>query len=345
MLLASPWVLSSCDSMIYDDEGDCSVNYQVRFNDDMNLKFSDAFNEEVNSVTLYAFDEDGTLVWSNAESGDALHPSGTQYAMSINALKPGNYHLIAWAGLKDNNAFSVPDMTPGVSKMTDLTCTMKRTRDTENIYISDLNLDPVFYGATDITIPETNEPGTHTFTVDLIKDTNGVNVVLQQVDGEALNPDDYDFVIETDNAHLNYDNSLMTGEEPFLYNPWEQESGDASLGINATYSGEDEVYSANSAVVAHLSISRLVQQTNWRTFTRPTLTVYNHGTNEVILSVPIIDYALLVRGYYPQITTAQEYLDRQDDYNMTFFLRHGRWLSSVIVINAWRIILNNGNVE
>ncbi len=344
MLLAAPLVLGSCDSVIYDDEGDCSVNYQIQFIDDMNLKFADAFNEEVNSVSLYAFDDDGTLVWTNSESGDFLHPSGKSYAMSLNDLDPGNYHLIAWAGLKDNNAFTIPDMVTGESRMTDLTCTMHRTRDAQNVYVSDQNLDAVFYGATDITIPETNEPGTHTFTMNLIKDTNGINVVLQQVDGEAMNPDDYEFVIETDNAHINYDNSLMTGEQPFHYSPWLQESGDASLGTGATYTGGNETYSASSAVVAHLSISRLVQQTNWRTFTRPTLTVYNRSEGEVILSVPIIDYALLVRGYYPQITTAQEYLDRQDDYNMTFFLRHGKWLSSVIVINAWRIVLNNDDM-
>jgi hypothetical protein len=346
MLLALAPVLSSCEGVIYDDEGDCSVNYQVRFIDDMNLKFTDAFNEEVTSVTLYAFDDEGTLVWSGSDSGDAIHPSGGTYAMSINALQPGNYHLIAWAGLKDNNAFTVPDMVPGVSKMTDLTCTMQRTRDNEGESISSTNLDPVFFGSADITIPETDDPGTHTFPVYLIKDTNGVNVVLQQLDGEELDPDDYEFVIETDNAHINYDNSLIAGEEPFLYNPWEQASGSATIGSNEsmTYSGGDEEYSAHTSVVAHLSISRLVQQTTWRAYTRPTLTVYKRSSGETILSVPIIDYALLVRGYYPQITSTQEYLDRQDDYNMTFFLRHGRWMSSVIIINAWRIVLNNDNV-
>jgi hypothetical protein len=345
MLLAVPLVLSSCEGVIYDNEGDCSVNYQVRFIDEMNLKFADAFDEEVTSVTLYAFDQDGTFVWSSSESGSALHPSGGNYAMSINALQPGTYHLIAWAGLKDNNAFSVPDMVPGVSKMTDLTCTMQRTRDNEGVSVSAQNLDPVFYGSTDITIPKTDEPGTHTFPVYLIKDTNGVNVVLQQLDGETLNPDDYEFVIETDNAHINYDNSLIAGEDPFVYNPWETESGAAYIGSDAlTYSGGEEEYSANTSVVAHLTISRLVQQTSWRTYTRPTLTVYKRATREVVLSVPIIDYALLVRGYYPQITSTQEYLDRQDDYNMTFFLRHDRWLSSVIIINAWRIVINNGDV-
>jgi len=35
--------LSSCDSAIYDDEGDCSVHYRVTFTYDMNMKWANAF--------------------------------------------------------------------------------------------------------------------------------------------------------------------------------------------------------------------------------------------------------------------------------------------------------------
>ncbi len=38
----------------------------------------------------------------------------------------------------------------------------------------------------------------------------------------------------------------------------------------------------------------------------------------------------------------QEYLYRQDEYPMTFFLdENNQWINSVIYINAWRIVLNN----
>jgi hypothetical protein len=38
----------------------------------------------------------------------------------------------------------------------------------------------------------------------------------------------------------------------------------------------------------------------------------------------------------------QEYLDRQDEYNMTFFLdESGNWISSSIIVNSWRVVLNN----
>ena len=37
----------SCGGFIFEDEGDCSVSYCVRFRYDWNIKFADAFAHEV----------------------------------------------------------------------------------------------------------------------------------------------------------------------------------------------------------------------------------------------------------------------------------------------------------
>jgi hypothetical protein len=72
------------------------------------------------------------------------------------------------------------------------------------------------------------------------------------------------------------------------------------------------------------------------------LTIWNIEENEQVLSIPIADYALLVKGNYNSAMSNQEYLDRQDEYNMTFFLDEGgKWLSASIIINSWRVVLNN----
>lgn len=40
----------------------------------------------------------------------------------------------------------------------------------------------------------------------------------------------------------------------------------------------------------------------------------------------------------------QEYLDRQDEYNMVFFLdENDRWVNSTIYINSWKVVL--GSIE
>lgn len=59
VILVELLLLVSCDNAIYDDEGDCSVTYHLKFRYDMNMKFADAFTHEVKSVRLYAFNSNG----------------------------------------------------------------------------------------------------------------------------------------------------------------------------------------------------------------------------------------------------------------------------------------------
>ena len=66
------------------------------------------------------------------------------------------------------------------------------------------------------------------------------------------------------------------------------------------------------------------------------------GTRHTVLSIPLADYALLVKGHYNRQLSDQEYLDRQDEYNLTFFLdEDNNWASSSIIINSWRVVLSD----
>ena len=51
--------IASCDSVLEFDEGDCTVEYRVKFKYDYNMKYANAFANEVKTVTLYAFDDQG----------------------------------------------------------------------------------------------------------------------------------------------------------------------------------------------------------------------------------------------------------------------------------------------
>ena len=112
----------SCDSMIYEEEGDCPVYYRLKFRYDMNLKFADAFPREVKSVRLYAFNTEGKLVWQATEKGEVL--ASKDYTMRLD-LAPGNYRLVAWCGLDDEESFRLPDAAPGC-RQEDLHCRLKR---------------------------------------------------------------------------------------------------------------------------------------------------------------------------------------------------------------------------
>ena len=62
--------LPSCNDWLYEEEGDCSVHYRLKFRYDKNLKWADAFANEVSSVHLYAFDPSGVLAWRQEEQID-----------------------------------------------------------------------------------------------------------------------------------------------------------------------------------------------------------------------------------------------------------------------------------
>ena len=94
-IIACTSLLYACDGLIYDGEGDCSVNYRVKFRYDYNMKFADAFAHEVNVVTLYLLDAGGRLVWQGTEQGEALAADG--YVMTVD-VETGEYDLLAWCG-------------------------------------------------------------------------------------------------------------------------------------------------------------------------------------------------------------------------------------------------------
>lgn len=81
--------MASCDSILDFEEGDCSIEYRIKFKYDYNIDKVDAFAQEVKTVTLYAFDDDGNFVYQKTEGGDPL--ADGNYSMSVD-IEPGDYH-------------------------------------------------------------------------------------------------------------------------------------------------------------------------------------------------------------------------------------------------------------
>jgi hypothetical protein len=69
-------------------------------------------------------------------------------------------------------------------------------------------------------------------------------------------------------------------------------------------------------------------------------TITNKETGEPVLSIPLVKYLLLTEAEGHEMTN-QEYLDRQDEYNMTFFLDESmKWINTSIIINDWVVRFN-----
>ncbi len=319
-------MLTACDhSFLFDGEGNCpevepepgpgpaqeAPTYWVQFVYDYNMAYADAFASQVSYVTLYVADTDGNIVWQQTEQGSALAQAG--YMMEV-TVSPGNYNLLAWCGTADKGSFSVAS----TSVLTGLQSTMARQYTAEGAAYSDVDLDRWFHGYTaNQTFP--SDEGTYVYTVSLTKDTNIFHVSLTNEDGSDIDADRFSFCIVADNGTMDWDNSLIADED-ITYRPWATRS---------------------ATVTTDLTTSRLVNGYDDR------LIVSDAETSEELFNVPLIEYLLLIKGNYSQSMTDQEFLDREDEWELEFFLEKEPeedkyyWLPAVIYINSWRVVLQD----
>ncbi len=333
--------LASCDSVIYEPEGDCEPVHRILFTYDHNLKFADAFAAEVPSVNLYIFDEDGKLVRTVSEDVPASRAKG--FAIELRDMPPGKYDILAWCGVKDSEHFTVNHTAEPDPKLEHHTCRIEREIDADDAHHIRKDIGRLYHGTLK-SVDMTQEEGTHEHTVELMKNTNVVRVVLQHMSGSPIGKDDFEFTITEQNGLMAATNHLLP-DNLITYHPWMQRSGTAS--INSTKADENEEGTSTngsvSAVVTEFTMGRMMAVSN------SVLTVKSTKDRHTVLSVPVTDYALLVKGHYYEPgshreMSDQEYLDRQDEYPMTFFLDDdNHWINTVIYINSWRIVLNNND--
>lgn len=325
--------ITSCDSILDFDEGDCTVEYHVKFKYDYNMKYADAFKNEVNTVTLYAFDDDGNFVYQHTEEGDILKVD--DYSMKID-IEPGNYHLIAWAGL-NNKSFAIPLMEIGESTLNDLTVKTNRktaTRSSDDAYIvsgDNYKLSPLWH-AESHKVALTRSAREQVITLSLTKNTNNIRIILQQAGSKAINVEEFDFSITDDNGWMDCHNNLLE-DDMLKYLPFYRTSGIVDEGTTRA-DGEEEG-PVMSVAVAQITTARLMADK------KAILRITNKETGKSVLAIPLIEYLLLTKSQ-EHVIDDQEYLDRQDEYSMTFFLDESQtWLKTTIIINGWTIRLND----
>lgn len=326
-------VASSCNSVLDFEEGDCSIEYRVRFKYDYNMKYANAFANEVKTVTLYAFDEEGKFVYQRTEEGDIL--KADDYSMKVD-IEPGDYNLVTWAGL-DDKSFAIPLLTPGVSDIDELTVKTNRIINTranaEGSYVVNSKLSSLWHGQS--MKVSTRAWKEKVITIPLVKNTNTMRIILQQMQGAEVDVNKFDFAIYDDNGWMNYDNSLLK-DNTLTYLPYYRAQGSTNTGTRAISDKYEDETTNISVAVVQITVARLMADKN------PRLRITNKETGKVVLSIPLIDYLLLAKQEGHKDMGAQEYLDREDAYSMTFFLDSNlNWLNTSIIINGWTIRLQD----
>ncbi len=340
--------LSSCS--LINDDSDCtdSAN-EISFTYDMNLKFADAFDREVKSVTLLGFDADGTLVYANRAKRSEMGADGRTIDVR---LAPGEYDFLVWAGDYDKD-FAIPTPRVGHSKLTDFTChllTADSHPDSPDAPAGathcSSDLEPLFHSLARLTLGYASPSDPDRHTLNLTKDTNSIRVMLQQQNPESdLSEKDFIFELTDRNSHLNHDNSQHSDADrtPVIYHPHYVSTGTTQYTDPATGRADGET--VINVLMAEFTTDRLFAPAGEKDG-QATLTVRRASDREVLFSIPLINYFDIIRSLHLRKMDLQEYLDRQDQYSLTFILdKNQQWIATVIEILGWREVIKNESLS
>lgn len=306
---------SACEK-IYDNLEACPHGVSLRFVYDYNMLFSNAFPKEVDCLTLYVYDEEENYVATHVVTEEALLQD-EDWRMQLE-LSEGTYHFVVYGGMACGKRSFGPVSEPDtLSLSTDL-----RTRlDAECLTDPDRkNLHGFYWGELTLSTADLFREGV----VKMMKNTNNIRIVLQDVNGGSEHGDDFTFEIMDDNTLFGPDNDLISAGN-VTYTPWRQ--GDAPIGMVHG--------NAITGAFAELSTSRLM------TKNEPHLVVRNKVSGQDVIDIPLLNYLMLLRSDLYADWDEQEFLDRQSTWEMLFLLDNNRWVRTYIKINDWTVRVND----
>ena len=318
---------SSC-GLVWEDLDPCpSPVLELRFVYDYNMEFANAFHNQVHCLSAWFFDSEGRLVTVEkvtdrdllADESWRMHPD----------LPEGEYHVVAYGGMECGEAsfLQTGEMSEGshyssLHVQLDNAClTEKDCRRLHNHY----------YGTADFTVDLRKDTYA---TVEMMRNTNSIQVALQHLNGSPIDCEDFIFEITDDNNDFDHENNLLaTGE--IRYKPWSKENRSTGMVPDGTQDFR--------AALARFTTSRLVHGKE----TPAMLHVRRAKDGETVFRVPLINYILLFKhdntGAGLDDMDDQEYLDRENVWNFVFFLDESKgdfWVSSRIIVNDWEVRMN-----
>lgn len=325
IFLLSAAALGSCDRL-EENLPECEHGLRLRFTYTWNMEFANAFPSQVDCLTLYIYDDAGRLVESRSETSEVL--ADENYRMELD-LPDGEYTMVAYGGMEcTESSFYHPEKpTPG-SLLTDL-----ETRLDSRLLTSPegTRLHNLFYGRKQISLVTENNRYVEE-TIDMMRDTNNLRIMLQHIDGSAISDADFNFFVKDNNTDMAWNNDLISSPE-VTYHPWSR--GTIKVGQNPEDWSQPEPVDVTMAY-AEFSMCRLVERNN------PVLLITKADGSKNVVDLPLLNYLLATKSDQYKDMPAQEFLDRQHDWNMTFFLDSGlRWIYVEIQVLDWVVRINN----
>ena len=307
--------LLSCER-IYEDLEPCQHGVSLRFVYDYNMEYANAFPKKVDCLTLLVYDGEGRYVTKRVVTGTELRDEA--YRMTLD-LEEGDYRFVAYGGLAcEKSSFEMVSEPDKRAVYDDLQVVMDR----EGLTVAGKKrLHDMYWGELSLRTADSYREGV----VEMMKNTNNIRIVLQQTNGDPVNDKDFEFEITDDNTLFGVNNDLIDNGV-VRYTPWAQ--GQASTGV---------IEGGKEAIVAYaeFSTSRLM------TKNAPRLVIKRKKDGTEIIDIPLNNYLLLLKSELYAEMDPQEFLDRESEWSLIFFLRSDySWLRTYIKVNDWTVRLN-----
>lgn len=316
-------LLCSCEPF-FEDLPPCPHGVSIRFVYDYNMSYGNALPQTVDELTVLIYDADSTWVGTRRLTKSELQDENFRLQME---LPEGAYHFAAYGGLGgDDPSFSFVREPDSGIRWTDMETALDRTCLADS---ARRRLKEFYWGTLTLSTADRYNGGT----LHLMKNTNNIRVMLQQVDGSVLDIDQFEFEIVDDNTLFDYRNELLPADT-VVYKPWLK--GLATL--DGTAGEADSAHETVTVGYAELSTSRLMERN------APRLRVKRADNGGTVIDIPLTKYLMLM-GSACHGMEAQEFLDRESAWTMLFFLRpNGFWLLTVIIVNDWEVRVNEAGL-
>ena len=161
-----------------------------------------------------------------------------------------------------------------------------------------------------------------------MRDTNHLNISLRELDTpENVDADNYEVFILDANGDVDYRNTVVTPTDSLIYRPYQQ--------WTTTFDAGGTIGVERSAHY-DLMFNRLMYNTTTDDNAVLCIRRKSDGKEVAVINLPYIlcegRTAYEIYNYRPQ-----EYLDREYDYRLEFFLRGDRWeyVSICIDVLSW----------
>ncbi|MDE6272474.1 MAG: FimB/Mfa2 family fimbrial subunit [Muribaculaceae bacterium] len=341
--------LSSCDA-VYDDLEECPRGVVMRFVFDYNLEFANAFHSQVDCLSVFIFDADGNKIDYRTETTAVLADENWRMTFDLPA---GKYTAVAYGGMDcDQSSFEHQIRPSEIKKLSDLEVRTNLSHIGDPANSPKSPLHDHFHGMTGFTVTEGTQYD-HA-TVEMMRNTNNLRIVLQHLDNSPVDYNNFDFEVTDDNTRFDYANNVLSHKE-VTYTPWSADNAYAGVdGLPSSSKAEgsraSDVGMPVQVAFAEFSMSRLMANSGYK-WTRsdgevrqgPRLKIKDKTDGKIIADLPLVNYLLLMKSSYFTMDD-QEYLDRAYHHNMIFFLdENNYWVRVHIVVKDWVVRINNVN--